>query len=76
MGWVQTKPLQVRIGVRVRELRTARGFSQEAFADACGLHRTHISLLERGQIDIKMGTLSKVATVLKVTLSELLEGLG
>ena len=60
----------------MRELRTARDFSQEAFADACGLHRTHISLLERGKIDVKIGTLLKVSVVLKVSLSEFFKGIG
>ena len=72
----QTLTFQVRLGKRIRELRLARGFAQEAFADACGLHRTHISLLERGQLDAKMGTLLKVAKVLEITLSELLKGVG
>ena len=37
-----------RFGKRVRELRKARGLSQEAFADKCGLDRTYISGIERG----------------------------
>ncbi|MCZ2076624.1 MAG: helix-turn-helix domain-containing protein [Bryobacterales bacterium] len=64
-----------RLGSQVREARKAQGFSQEGFADACSLHRTHISLLERGLIDVKIMTLKKVAGVLKVSLSELLRGL-
>jgi len=67
---------QKRLGARVRELRTERKYSQEAFADACGLHRTHQSLLERGRLNMKINTLRKVAHVLKISLSELLQGLG
>ena len=33
----------------MRQLRAARGVSQEDFADACGLHRTAVGLLERGE---------------------------
>jgi transcriptional regulator with XRE-family HTH domain len=52
------------------------GFSQEDFADECGLHRTHISLLERGKIDVKIGTLRKVAAVLKISLAEFFKGIS
>jgi transcriptional regulator with XRE-family HTH domain len=53
-----------------------RKYSQEAFAEACDIHRTHQSLLERGRLNVKIGTLRKVAHVLKVSLSELFHGLG
>lgn len=62
---------QKLLGSRIRALRTRRGFSQEGFADACGLHRTHISLLERGKLDVKIGTLRKVAGVLQISLAEM-----
>ncbi len=65
---------QKSLGVRVRSLRTAAGYSQEGFADACGLHRTHISMLERGLLDPKISTMCKLATVLKIEVSELLKG--
>jgi len=35
------------LGKRLRELRAKQGFSQEAFADHCGLQRTAMSLIER-----------------------------
>src|ERR1700689_2594907 len=47
---------QKRLGARIREIRTARGFSQEDFAEACDLHRTHVSLLEPGRINITVRT--------------------
>ena len=53
-----------------------RGFSQESFAEACDLHRTHVSLLERGRINITVNTARQIAHVLKITLSELFRGLG
>src|SRR5437879_12948516 len=42
------KQILLALGQRVKELRAKRGFSQEGFADHCGLHRTTISLIERG----------------------------
>jgi DNA-binding XRE family transcriptional regulator len=38
-----------RFGRRVRALRTARGQSQETFAETCGIDRTYISGIERGR---------------------------
>jgi hypothetical protein len=46
--------LQKRVGARVRETRTTRGFSHESFAEACELHRTYVSLPERGRINITL----------------------
>lgn len=74
---MQPDPLifQKDLGAKVREIRSSLGYSQEGFAGACGLHRTHVSLLERGRLDLKLSTLRKVAEILKVSLSELLQGL-
>jgi DNA-binding XRE family transcriptional regulator len=77
IGWVQSAAeFQKRLGVRIRELRTSRGFSQESFAEACDLHRTHGSLLERGRINVTVNTTRQVAHVLQITLSELFRGLN
>lgn len=77
---VKVKPeatgvLQRRIGARLRELRRAKGISQEAFAEACGLHRTHMSLLERGRINATISTLHHVAKALGIPLSEFFRGI-
>ena len=76
--WVQSgaADFQKRLGVRIREIRTARGFSQESFAEACDLHRTHVSLLERGRINVTVNTTRQIARVLQISLSELFRGLG
>jgi transcriptional regulator with XRE-family HTH domain len=66
---------QKRIGARVRELRTEREISQEAFADLCSLHRTHVSLLERGRVNITMNTLKAILNVLGMKASEFFKGL-
>lgn len=62
------------LGRRIRELRLAQGYSQEAFADKCGLHRTFMGTLERGKSNVSFSNLAKVAETLGVTLSELLTG--
>ena len=60
------------LGKRVRELRAKRGFSQEAFADLCGLHRTAMSLIERGQRTPSLRTLVTLSQGFGISLSELL----
>ena len=67
--------LLIQLGKRVQELRTAKRWSQEEFAHVSGLHRTYIGQIERGEKNISFANLSKVSSVLGVTLSELLSGL-
>jgi transcriptional regulator with XRE-family HTH domain len=57
-------------------VRTSRGFSQEDFAEACELHRTHVSLLERGRINMTVNTARQIAHMLEISLSQLFRGLG
>jgi transcriptional regulator with XRE-family HTH domain len=64
-----------RFGSRVRDLRTARGYSQEAFADRCGLDRTYMSGIERGKRNIALRNIFAIAKGLEVSLSELTRGL-
>lgn len=65
----------IQFGCRVRELRTAKGLSQEAFAAECGLDRTYISGIERGKRNVSLENLRVIAKALGITLSRLLEGL-
>ena len=62
------------LAARIRELRTKSGFSQEAFADHCGLHRTAMSLLERAQSAPTLRTLLILSWGLKIPLAELVKG--
>jgi transcriptional regulator with XRE-family HTH domain len=59
-------------GRKVRQVREARGLSQEEVAIAANLHRTEISLLERGGRDPRLSTIVRVARALKTTPSALL----
>lgn len=63
------------LGRRLRELRAEQGYSQEAFADLCGLHRTAMSLLERGKRVPSLRTLLTISQGFGISLSELLEGI-
>ena len=61
------------LGKRLRDLRAKQGFSQEAFADHCGLHRTAMSLIERGKRIPSLRTLLTVSQGFGISLSELLQ---
>ncbi len=61
-----------RFGQRVREARLSRGISQEALADAARLHRTHISLIERGQRSVRLATIERLARALRVQPGDLM----
>lgn len=63
------------LGQRVRELRTERGYSQEAFADECGVHRTFMGTIERGESNLSFQNIAKVATTLGIPLSALFRDL-
>ena len=64
-----------RFGQRVRELRRAEGLSQEAFAAKCGLDRTYVGGIERGERNVALRNIDLIAKTLKVNLSELMQGL-
>lgn len=69
------KNLQAILGKRIRDLRSKRGFSQEAFADHCGLHRTYMGGIERGEHNLTIGTVMTIAKGLGLSISELLSGI-
>lgn len=67
--------LKAVLGKRIRELRSKNGFSQESFADHCGLHRTYMGGIERGEHNLTMETVLTISTGLGMTMSELLGGI-
>ena len=66
------KPLQERLGRAVRRLRKAAGYSQEGFADLVGVHRTYMGAVERGEVNISLRNMEKIAGSLEITASKLL----
>ncbi|HEV7280421.1 MAG TPA: helix-turn-helix transcriptional regulator [Pirellulaceae bacterium] len=64
-----------RFGQRVRELRAAKGWSQESFAHEVGLDRTYLGGIERGERNLALRNIERLAETLGVSLSELMKGL-
>ena len=63
-----------RLGANVREHRRRRGLTQDGLARASRLHRTEISLLERGGREARLSTIVRIARALGVAPAALLEG--
>lgn len=64
--------LRQRLGRAVRRLRLAAGYSQESFADFVGVHRTYMGAVERGEVNISLDNIERVATSLGLTADRLL----
>jgi transcriptional regulator with XRE-family HTH domain len=64
-------PSLIMLGNRIRELRKAKGFSQENFAEEVGLDRTYMGSVERGERNIASLNLIRIAKCLKIEVGEL-----
>lgn len=76
MGNQDFKSQLQKLGTTIREMRRARGLSQEGFADACGLDRTYIGSVERGGRNLGFKNLLRIAEALDVAPSELLANIS
>ena len=67
--------IRVRFGKALRKRRLKLGVSQEEFADICGLDRTYIGGIERGERNVSLLNIEKIARALRISLSELFRGM-
>jgi len=72
---VQKGDILKRFGQRVRALRKARGYSQESFAAECELDRTYMGGIERGERNLALRNIERIAQALGMPISELTAGL-
>ena len=63
-----TDTLPQRLGKAFRKRREALGFSQESYADEIGMHRTYYSAIERGEKNLQIDTLQRLAVGLETPL--------
>ncbi len=68
--------LQRRAGRNLQAQRRARGLTQEAFADVLGVHRTYMGGLERGERNLTLKSLERIAARLGVDPIDLLRDDG
>lgn len=64
-----------RFGARVKAMRIARGMTQIAFAESVGFDRNYWGRVERGQQNVSISTLARIARVLGVDMTELVDRL-
>lgn len=64
--------VKLRVGRNIRKIRKDRGYTQEQLADLAGLHFTYISSVERGERNISIVNLEKIAKALAVETQRLL----
>ena len=72
MPKVKQEDPRIAFGRAVRFFRTQRGMSQEALADAAGIHRTYIGDVERGKRNIALVNMHRIADALNVPLSQII----
>jgi len=65
-----------RIGIAIRGARLQKEWSQEQFAFECGLHRTYVGAVERGEKNLTLKNLVRMAKALDTSASELMAAAG
>ena len=63
--------IEKRFGEAVRRRREQLGLSQEDFADKAGIHRTYVSSIELGKVQVSIGIADKLARALEKPLSKI-----
>ena len=69
---MKEQELTKTFGVRLRKLRTDKGWSQQRLADEADLGKQTIQRIEWGQLSPTLNTLSRISNAMEITLSELL----
>ncbi|MCK9218929.1 MAG: helix-turn-helix transcriptional regulator [Bacteroidales bacterium] len=62
--------IKEKVGKRIRELRHAKGLSQEKFSFECELDRTYIASIEQGKRNVSIVNIEKIAKALGLTVTE------
>ncbi|UWJ21252.1 Regulatory protein (plasmid) [Bacillus cereus] len=63
--------IKEQFGMSIKYYRNKKGISQEKLAEITGLHRTYISEVERGNRNVSLININKIATALDINVSDL-----
>jgi transcriptional regulator with XRE-family HTH domain len=66
--------IRIRFGRALRRQREKLGVSQETFADMCQVDRSYIGGIERGERNVALVNIEKIAKTLRLTIAELFRG--
>lgn len=66
--------ISLSFGKRVREMRLSQGLSQEAFAAHADLDRSYLGGVERGDRNISLSNITKIALALSISIEDLMRG--
>lgn len=64
-------PANQKLGKAIRSVRESRGYAQEAFASKASMDRSYYGAIERGEFNISVDTVLKIAAALEMTACEL-----
>ncbi|HXG92394.1 MAG TPA: helix-turn-helix transcriptional regulator [Blastocatellia bacterium] len=67
--------IRLKFGRRIRTLREQRGWSQEKLAEMAGLHRTYVGAIERGERNVALLNIERIAQAFDMTISDLFNAL-
>ncbi len=70
----QARTVRHQFAERLKEVRLAKGLSQEALAERSGLHRTYVGSVERAERNVSIDNIARLAEALGVTVRDLFEG--
>jgi transcriptional regulator with XRE-family HTH domain len=73
---IQISRIAIILGQRIRNFRMQQGLSQEKLAELAGVHPTYIGQIERGEKNITVESLEKVAAALRAPLWKIFEKIG
>jgi transcriptional regulator with XRE-family HTH domain len=65
--------IKVKFGENVKKLRLEKGLSQEAFAHLANLDRTYIPSIEKGERNVSIVVIEKIAKALNIEITKLFE---
>lgn len=75
-GRARCLAVQKAVGARIVQLRKKKRASQECLADSCGLHRSHMGEIERGESNFTLSTLLLLVEQLDTTIPKLFKGIA